>query len=226
MNARSRTTIGAIIAVLAILAILPIGMAGAQTPTPPPPAVPFEAADMPVTDGDLVLETNTPPVGDTFQSGADRLTALQAWDGGWGWPLTPPTDPTHSPLNTLGPIAMGLERAAGHTGDPAHHSALEAAGGYLLTKTNNFSPSDGYLAQALDKSLGTTDYTAHLNTFFYGPLAAGTYNRNGLGTLYDTEGYVALVRANRAGFRDRELGGLGLGHGPGGRHRLWRRRHQ
>ncbi len=150
---------------------------------------------MPVTAEAPSFGLMTPPVGDSYLAGADRLTEMQYTDGGWGWPLNAP--PTYA--NILGPIAMGLERASGHTSDPAHHVAVEAAGAYLLTKTNNFSPSDGYLAQALDETLGTTDYTDHLNTFYYGPLAAGTYNRNGLGTLYDTAEYVALIRANRAG---------------------------
>ncbi|MEE4195828.1 MAG: hypothetical protein V2J07_11570, partial [Anaerolineae bacterium] len=102
-----------------------------------------------------------------------------------------------SPVNTLGPIAMGLAMAYDQTADADHLAALTNAGALLLTKTNNFSPSDGYLAAKLDEVFGGTTYVDHVITYFYGPLAAGTYDRNGAGTLYDTEAYVNSIRSSR-----------------------------
>ena len=89
-----------------------------------------------------------------FQTGADRLVGLQNNDGGWDWPLDDGNPDSTSPLNTVGPIAMGLAHAYAHTGDAAHRIALIGAGALLLSKTNNFSPSDGYLAAQLDATFG------------------------------------------------------------------------
>ncbi len=136
---------------------------------------------------------------DAFTFGGNRLVDMQAWDGGWGWPLDPPNSPNHSPLNTIGPIAMGLAQAYQRTGLSNQRTALINAGTYLLTKTNNFSPSDGYLASQLDKIFNVTTYTEHMTTYFYEPLADETYNRNGLGTLYNTENYVTMLRNYRTG---------------------------
>jgi hypothetical protein len=133
-----------------------------------------------------------------FQNGGDRLVALQNSDGGWDWPLDDGSPNNASPLNTVGPIGMGLALAYLHTGDTVHQVALQNAGALLLTKTNNFSPSDGYLAAMLDQILGGTTYVNHVTTNFYGLLADGTYDRNGAGTLYDTAAYVALIRNARA----------------------------
>ncbi|MCB0116864.1 MAG: DUF1565 domain-containing protein, partial [Caldilineaceae bacterium] len=138
---------------------------------------------------------NTPQ--DAFQSGADRLASLQNTDGGWDWPLDDGNPGNASPRNTIAPIGMGLAQAYLHTGDPAHLAALQQAGALLLTKTNNFSPPDGYLAAILDQIFGGTTYLDHVTTNFYAPLAAGTYDRNGDGTLYDTAGMVNLIRTNR-----------------------------
>ncbi len=133
-----------------------------------------------------------------FQAGGDRLVSLQNNDGGWDWPLDDGNPSNASPRNTIGPIAMGLAQTYSRTADPDHLAGLQKAGGLLLTKTNNFSPSDGYLAAMLDQVFGVTTYVTHVTTNFYDPLAAGTYNRNGAGTLYDTAGYVALIRSSRA----------------------------
>ena len=133
--------------------------------------------------------------GSVFQNGADRLTSKQYTDGSWGWPLEAP--PTYG--NIVGPIAMGLAKAYYYTDNPSHLTALSNAGAYLLTKTNNFSPSDGYLAATLDQIFGGSTYVQYLTDNFYDPLAAGTYNRNGAGTLYNTATYVQLVRTNRSG---------------------------
>ncbi len=130
---------------------------------------------------------------------ADRLASLQNNDGGWDWPLDDGDPNNVSPLNTIGPIGMGLAKAYHFTGDASHLSALTDAGTLLLSKTNNFSPSDGYLAAMLDQVFGGTTYTTHVINNFYGPLAAGTYDRNGLGTLYSTATYVDLIRTSRAG---------------------------
>jgi hypothetical protein len=118
--------------------------------------------------------------GNVFLDGGNRLASLQYTDGCWGWPLTaPPTYP-----NLVGPISMGLAQAYQHTGNSAFRSALLNAGAYLLAKTNNFSASDGYLASQLDKIFGVSTYKNYVKSNFYDQLAAGTYNRNGAGTLY------------------------------------------
>ena len=129
----------------------------------------------------------------------NRLVDLQNDDGGWDWPLDDGDPGNASPTNTVSPIAKGLAGAYKATHDPDMLAALENAGDLLLGKTNNFSPSDGYLAKELDGIFGGTTYTDHVNANFYGPLAAGTYDRNGAGTLYDTAGYVNLIRTSRSG---------------------------
>jgi pectin methylesterase-like acyl-CoA thioesterase len=134
-----------------------------------------------------------------MQDGGDRLAALQNDDGGWDWPLDDGNPANQSPKNTVGPIAMGLAQAYLHTGDPDHLATLEDAGAFLLSKTNDFSPSDGYLAAMLDQVFGGTTYTDHVTTYFYNELAAGTYDRKEEGTLYDTATYVQKIRDDRAG---------------------------
>ncbi len=125
----------------------------------------------------------------------NRLVALQHTDGGWGWYIAD----VSSPLNIIGPIGMGLAQAYQESGVSGQKTSLTTAGAFLLAKTNNFSPSDGYLAAQLDKVLGGTTYTTYVKTNYYDQLAAGTYNKNGLGTLYTTASYVALIRASRSG---------------------------
>jgi len=127
--------------------------------------------------------------------GGNRLVAQQYTDGGWGWPLNAP--PTYS--NILGPIAMGLAQAYQQTGNAGMNTGLGNAGTYLLSKSGNFSPSDGYLAAELDRLLGVTTYTAYVKANFYDLLAAGTYLRNGDTTHYTTAGYVTRIRTARAG---------------------------
>ena len=139
-----------------------------------------------------------PAAARVYQAGADRLAELQNLDGGWDWPLYDGDPAVGSASNTVGPIAKGLAQAYLHTGDSAHLAALGQAGAFLLTKTNNFSPSDGYLAAQLDAIFGGTTYVDHVTTYFYGPLAAGTYDRGGFGTTYNTAGYVQLIRDARA----------------------------
>jgi hypothetical protein len=183
-----------------VLACIPV-FADAQTK---PPAV------SPLSDETAIQISKTGAVGvqspprtlngimdakSASQLGGDRLEAMQYTDGSWGWPLTAP--PTFG--NILGPIAMGVGQAYQQTGDAGMYSTLSDAGTYLLGKTNNFSPSDGYLAAELDRLLGVSTYTAHVKTNFYDKLADGTYNRNGLGTLYTTASYVNLIRTSRAG---------------------------
>jgi hypothetical protein len=131
-------------------------------------------------------------------NGGDQLVGLQNNDGGWDWPLDDGNPDSSSPPNTVGPIGMGLAQAYLNTGDTDQNNALLSAGSFLLAKTNNFSPSDGYLAVQLDCIFGGSTFTDHVMNNFYGPLAADTYNRNGAGTLYDTAGYVSLIRTARA----------------------------
>ena len=141
----------------------------------------------------------SPPTAHAFQAGADRLADLQNDDGGWDWPLDDGDPASISPVNTVAPIGMGLAQAYAHTLDAAHRDALADAGAFLLTKRYNFSPSDGYLAAQLDAIFGSTTYVDHVMTYYYGPLAAGTYDRLGLGTLYNTAAYVQLIRDARTG---------------------------
>jgi len=135
--------------------------------------------------------------GDVFQAGGDRLVAMQNLDGGWDWPLNDGNPAAGSAKNTVGPIAMGLAQAYLATGDAGHYTALQAAGGFLLSKTNVFSPSDGYLAGQLDAVFGGDTYSNHVRDYFYDPLAAGTYDHKGEGTLYDTAGYVQRIHDSR-----------------------------
>jgi len=139
------------------------------------------------------------PEDDALHLGGLRLEALQNDDGGWDWPLDDGNPASPSPTNTVGPIAMGLAQAYWNGSEAVFAAALVDAGGLLLSKTNNFSPSDGYMATMLDSIFGGSTYRDHVNSNFYGPLAAGTYDKNGSGTLYDTAGYVNLIRTARSG---------------------------
>jgi hypothetical protein len=147
----------------------------------------------------------------TLQDGADRLEALQNDDGGWDWPLDNGDPATSSPANTIGPIAMGLGKAYLETSDADHLAALQGAATFLQAKTNNFSPSDGYLAVELDAILGGTANVDHVKTNFYDKLAAGTYDRNGAGTLYTTASYVQLIRDARASLGNLAAWDIGMG---------------
>lgn len=196
-------------ALVLMLALLPWHAHASGSSAPPAPASPELDADPGGGDG---FSTGLPVVTDLgqttlsmnegagctgpFAQGADRLAGLQNDDGGWDWPLDDGSPTTHSPLNTIGPIGMGLSQAARHTAEASHLDALEDAGGFLMAKTSSFSPSDGYLAAELDAVLGGTAFVDHVTTHFYDRLANGTYLRNG--TLYDTAGYVALIRTVRA----------------------------
>lgn len=131
-------------------------------------------------------------------SGGNRLVDLQQNDGGWDWPLDDGNPADASPINTVGPIAMGLAQAYSQTGSASQLTALQNAGSLLLNKTNNFSPSDGYLAVALDSVFGGSAYSTHVLDNFYTPLADGTYDRNGAGVQYTTASYVSLIDTARA----------------------------
>ncbi|MFH2091912.1 MAG: hypothetical protein ABIJ31_06080, partial [Pseudomonadota bacterium] len=141
---------------------------------------------------------NASTFGTTMLNGGIRLVNLQNNDGGWDWPLNDGNPASTSPKNTVGPIAMGLAQAYLSTGDSDQRSALQDAGSLLLGKTNNFSPSDGYLAVQLDSIFGGSAYSDHVLSNFYNPLATGTYDRNGLGTLYTTDSYVSSIDTSRA----------------------------
>jgi hypothetical protein len=198
MNYKKVWILLSVICVLAIVA----GTGAADAPDRPEPASPTEADASAALDkmGASTLPglMATTATGVPLQDGADRLVDLQNDDGGWDWPLDDGNPASTSPVNTIGPIAKGLAIAYLNTGDPTHLAALQDAGALLLTKTNNFSPSDGYLAAQLDAIFVGTAYVDHVQANFYGHLAAGTYNRNGAGTLYDTAGYVNLIRTARA----------------------------
>lgn len=125
-----------------------------------------------------------------YQAGGDRLISLQNNDGGWDWPLDDGNPSSGSAPNTIAPITMGLAQAYQATGDPDYRDALEDAGDLLLSKTNNFSPSDGYLAAELDAIFGGSTYVSHMESYFYDPLAAGTYDKDGAGINMDTGGYI------------------------------------
>jgi len=150
---------------------------------------------------------------DALQAGADRLAALQNDDGGWDWPLDDGLANTTSPLNTIGPIGKGLAQAYLQTDGNSHRTALQGAGSLLLSKTNYFSPPDGYLALQLDEVFGGSTYTSFVNANYYGPLSSGAYDYKGLGTLYDTAGYVQMIRDSRAGQGIPNLAAWDLGMG-------------
>jgi hypothetical protein len=140
-------------------------------------------------------------VNPALQAGADRLTALQNNDGGWDWDPADDGNPNSvSPLNTIGPIGVGLAQAYRFTGDADHLAALQKVGDLLLTKVGNFSPSDGELAVKLDEVFGGSTYTDYVKSNFYDLLAAGTYYRIAEPTIfYNTATYVNRIRASRSG---------------------------
>ena len=151
-----------------------------------------------------------------LQDGTDRLVSLQNNDGGWDWPLDDGNPASVSALNTIGPIAKGLAQAYLQTGDSAHRASLLKAGSLLLSKTNYFSPPDGYLAAQLDAIFGGTTYRDLVNTNYYGKLAAGTYNDKGLGTLYSTQTYVQMLRDRRSSEGTPNVAAWDLGMGLAG----------
>jgi len=148
---------------------------------------------------------------DAMQDGGTRLEDLQQNDGGWDWPLDDGNPNDASSMNTLGPIAMGLARGYWNSGDVSFQAALSDAGAALLAKTNNFSPPDGYLAVMLDSVFGGSTYRDHVLVNFYNPLAAGTYDRNGAGTLYSTASYVQMIRDVRVGTGNLAEWDIGMG---------------
>lgn len=182
----------------------PIGAVQAEEGLPqrPAPAAPSRAMPDSIDANAMDLlgsMSAADAVSDPLQAGGDRLVEMQQNDGGWDWPLDDGDPDDDSPKNTVGPIAMGLAQAYLETDDANHLAALENAGDFLLAKTNDFSPSDGYLAAQLDEVFDVTTYTVHVKTNFYDKLAAGTYDRKGEGTLYDTEDYVQHIRDYREG---------------------------
>jgi hypothetical protein len=124
--------------------------------------------------------------------GGTRLVETQNDDGGWGWPLD-----GVSASNTIGPIGKGLAEAYKDTDDAFMYTALQDVATFLQAKTNYFSPPDGYLAAELDSILGGSTNVDFVNDNYYDLLAAGTYNHKGEGTLYDTPGYINMVRSAR-----------------------------
>ncbi len=195
MNSRYRSTVAAVVTVVAILALMLPGIAHAQRPQPPAPATPFDGVPAFGALAPHVGTMNIPAIGSAFLNGGGRLATLQNPDGGWKWYIT---DGPGSPPNIIGPVGMGLGKAYEHTGDAAQLTALANAGAFLLTKSGNFSPSDGYLAAELDSVFGGTTYRDYVKANFYDLLAAGTYQRTGDSTFYDTAAYVNRIRTVRA----------------------------
>lgn len=128
-----------------------------------------------------------------MQTGADRLVQEQNTDGGWGWPLT-----GGSAMNTIAPIGKGLIQCYNRTLSATELAAINKTKTLLLTKTDNFSLADGYLAKALDDVLGGTTCVAFVKTNFYDKLASGTYVMHGDVTNYNTVSYIAKKCADRA----------------------------
>ncbi len=157
-----------------------------------------------------VILITTAPAGavdpQVFQDGADRLVETQNIDGGWAWSLG-----TTTSRNVLAPTGMGLAQAYLTTGDPAHLAALVNAGGLLVAGTNNFSSQDAYFAAQLDEIIGGTTYKDHMATNWYGPLAAGEYDRNGADTNYDTQGLIDFYVGVRTGQGFQNLLGWDIG---------------
>jgi hypothetical protein len=201
MDAKLHRTFVRMIALIVILTLMPSGL-GLAVSVRPEAAVPFEGeltseenVQVTLSFDEAMALTST----NVFQTGADRLTALQNNDGGWDWPLNDGNPASPSPKNTVGPIGQGLALAYNYTDDPDHLAALADAGSLLLGKQYNFSPSDGYLAATLDEIFGVTTYTDHVKLYFYDPLANGGYDRNGVDTNYDAHEYVNLIRTSRSG---------------------------
>lgn len=135
---------------------------------------------------------------DVFQTGADRLAALQNTDGGWNWLLPEDGDgtvQTEAP-NILAPVGMGLLAAYQATGDPAYAPALQKAGKRLLNKSLvEMTPDDGYFAAALDSVFEVTTCTDFLDSSYYGPLSTGAFDFFGDGTLFvGTQWYISAIR--------------------------------
>jgi len=143
-----------------------------------------------------------------LQDGGTRLVEKQNDDGGWGWPLD-----GVSANNTIGPIGKGLAEAYKDTGDASMYAALQDVATFLQAKTNYFSPPDGYLAAELDSILGGSTNVDFVNANYYGPLAAGTYNHKGEGTLYNTQQYVQMLRDRRSSDGIPNLAAWDLGMG-------------
>ena len=124
-----------------------------------------------------------------FQTGGDRLVALQNTDGGWDIPLDDGNPASGSSPSTSGPVGTGLARAYVNTGLAGQYTALQGASGYLLAKANNFTIYDGHLAAILDEVFGGATHTSYVKSGFYDQLDAGTYNGG-----YTTATYVAAIR--------------------------------
>ena len=165
----------------------------AQHPARPQVAYPFDGTVLPTPKKGVSQQSIIAKApGDAFAAstiptGGERLVNLQNPDGGWGWLLTGP-----SAQNTVGPIAMGLARTYSYNFSSTQLDALGRARTLLLNKTNTFYPSDGSLAKALDDIFGGTACRDRVTTYYYQPLAAGTYNRNGDGVLYSTPTYITF----------------------------------
>jgi hypothetical protein len=184
--------------ILLFIQLLSAGWVMGQSMNRPPVAYPLSDVTLLAQNHSVLQTANSGNNEDVFsastiQNGGDRLVATQNTDGGWGWELSGPSEP-----NTIGPIAKGLIQAYGYSFSASQLDAITKSRTYLLNKTNTFSPSDGYLAKALDEVFGGTTCRDHMNTYFYGLLATNSYYRSNGSGPYSTATYVQLIRDNRA----------------------------
>jgi hypothetical protein len=135
---------------------------------------------------------------EALQMGADRLVSLQNDDGCWDWSFDDGSGSAgvdSEAINILAPTAMGLLGAYRSARDAAYLPSLVNAGQRLLSKAPvEITPDDGYFAVALDAVFDVNTYTDYVKANFYDPLAAGTYDFLGDGSLQvNAQGYVFLL---------------------------------
>ena len=98
---------------VAILCMVPLVLANQGLDRPLPVAPDFQMArpSNGLMGKAIYLPTAPADLFSVFNAGGDRLGSLQNNDGGWDWPLDDGNPNNASPLNTIGPIAMGLAKA-------------------------------------------------------------------------------------------------------------------
>lgn len=149
----------------------------------------------------LILLGGSPATAGVFQTGGNRLAAMQNNNGGWDVPLDDGNPNSGSSPATFGPTGVGLAYAYLNTGLAGQYAALQKASSYLSAKVNDFTVFDGYLAAMLDQTLGGTAHRNYVKSAFYDKLAAGTYAGG-----YTTASYIAWIRANYGNLAAWDLG--------------------
>jgi len=143
---------------------------------------------------DLVISLGNPYP--SLLLAGQRLVELQNNDGGWD--QTNDNDPNNaSDPQIFASPAIGLIQAYLHTGEPNMLVGLEKAKAYLLSKTDNFTVTDGVVAVELDDVFGGTDCADHIRSNFYDKLKDGTYYDAFTGTTYNTVDYIKSIRDSR-----------------------------